>query len=361
MFEYLLKNKITMLITILLLGVFFQFSLNVIFSLIYRNHSLVSSLSSYLISIGISFVVIFGLILLMKWLNKRYSWEEAPGNRFYIQVILVVAFVILVVQLIRTTLNLAFYPDGFIRLLDEIIITVYFFVISLLMVFLDMGINLLNKWRYSLVEIERFRNENLAAQFEALRMQVNPHFLFNSLNTLSSLIYQDQDTASNFVRELSTVYRYILEKRKDEVVTLEEEMKFSGSFQYLLELRFKNKLIFNIDVDEPARKMMIVPLTLQILIENAVKHNIVSAKKPLTIDIFVEENKVLVVSNTLQKKNVDSASTGIGLENIRSRLALLSDREMDVEESDGNYVVRVPLLEKDELKLSELSERKENF
>jgi len=349
-----------MLVTILILGIFFQFSLDVIFSLLYRNHSLFSHIYSYLVSIGISFVIIFGLINLTKWLNRRYAWEASPGNRFYLQVILVTAFVILMVMILRLILNLAFNPDGFIRFLDEVIVTVYFFILSLLIVFLDLGINLLNKWRYSLVQIERFKNENLAAQFEMLRMQVNPHFLFNSLNTLSSLIYQDQDTASNFVRELSTVYRYILEKRKSEVVTLQEEMGFSESFQYLLALRFKNKLIFDIDIDQKLLGKMIVPLTLQILVENAVKHNIVSAKNPLTISISNEGTDTLVVSNTLQKKSTNTPSTGVGLENIRSRLALLTGKKMEVDESGQKYTVRIPLLEKEDLKLVELYGRKED-
>ena len=144
-----------------------------------------------------------GLLKLSEWLNRNYSWETAPGTRFYVQIFLVTGFIVVLVVVIRLSVKMIIAPGGFIRLLDEVIYAVFFFFFGLIIVFVDLGINLLNKWRFSLAEIERFKKENLETQFEMLRMQVNPHFLFNSLNTLSSLVYQNQDMASNFVRELS--------------------------------------------------------------------------------------------------------------------------------------------------------------
>jgi sensor histidine kinase YesM len=326
--------------------------LDVIYSLVYRNHSIAWDWGAYLFSILITSIVMFGLIRLSAWLNRKYSWESAPGTRFFIQIFLVIGFVVVLVMFIRFAVRMIIAPNDFIRLFDEAIYATFFFVFSLILVFADLGVNLLNKWRFSLAEIEKFKKENLETQFEMLRMQVNPHFLFNSLNTLSSLVYQNQDMASNFVRELSSVYRYMLEKRKSELVTIDEEMLFTKSFIYLLALRFDKKLVFQVDVPKDIYKMEIVPLTLQILIENAVKHNVVSLKRPLTINIFAEDTAKIVVKNNLQLKEEETYSTGIGLSNIRTRLELLTDKKLEVMDDGSSFVVKVPILKRHENKLS---------
>jgi LytS/YehU family sensor histidine kinase len=158
--------------------------------------------------------------------------------------------------------------------------------------------------------------------------------------------------ASNFVRELSSVYRYMLEKRKSELVTIEEELQFTNSFIYLLALRFDKKLIFDVDVPKDVYKMEIVPLTLQILIENAVKHNVVSMKKPLTISICIENDDKIVVRNNLQLKAEVTHSTGVGLSNIRSRLELLTDKQLEIIEDETVFIVKVPILKRHENKLN---------
>ncbi len=351
MFEYIFQRRWLWVITVIFLGFFFQFSLDVIFSLIYRNHNLISPWTSYLWSMGISLVIMYGLVKMSQWINRRFAWERSPGNRFYLQVILITLFVVLMVMALRMLINLVINPGQFIRLMDEMVIAVFFFVVGLLLVFIDIGINLLSKWRNSLAEIERFKKENLETQFEMLRMQVNPHFLFNSLNTLSSLIHQNQAQASDFVRELSSVYRYILEKRKTEIVELKEEVEFTRSYMYLLGLRFENKLVFRVDIEPRFMEKVVVPLTLQILIENAVKHNVVSQRRPLTISIFTQSDNTIRVTNNLQPKSGETYSSGIGLDNIRSRLEILTHREMKVEQTDNEFSVTVPLLDKDQGKL----------
>ena len=353
MFEYLYKKKWLWVSLIIFLGCFFQFSLDVIFSLIYRNHALFGSLQNYLFSIAISFGVMYGLVKMAAWMNRTLSWEQSPGGRFYLQIFSIVFFVMIAVMGIRNLVNVFIFPSGFIRLLDEMVIGVFFFFITLLLVFIDMGIHLLDKWRLSQAEIERFKKENLETQFEMLRMQVNPHFLFNSLNTLSGLIYENQDTASNYVREMAAVYRYMLEKRKSEIVNLREELDFTRSYIYMLSLRFEDKITFDLNIDSRFEEKVVPPLTLQILIENAVKHNVVSAKKPLKIEIYTQVDNVLVVKNNRQVKVQNSYSAGIGLENIRSRLAILSDRALIVEQTDEEFTVKLPLLDARANKLSD--------
>ncbi|MBU2650745.1 MAG: histidine kinase [Bacteroidetes bacterium] len=350
MFEYLTRQKVLWFLVILLTGLMIQFSLDVIFSVLYKTQGLFSSWVNYMISVGLSVLMLYGLSFLTSWMNRKYPWEKSPAMRVYIQVILTSLFVAGMVMIMRLLILTAFFPSGFIRLLDELIIAVIFVIFGLLLLIIDTGVSLLNRWRVSLAEIEKFRRENLATQFEMLRVQVNPHFLFNSLNTLSSLIYQNQDTASHFVRELSSVYRYILEKRKDDIVPLREELQFTDSYRYLLGLRFDQKLLFRVEIEEKMLNRMIIPLTLQILIENAVKHNVVSMKKPLEISIVTRDDNTLVLANNLQKKKEETYSSGIGLDNIRSRLKILTDRTLDVHESENEFRVTIPLLEEDEIK-----------
>ena len=351
MFEYIYQRKILWLLVGLLLGLTFQFSLDVIFSLIYRNHSLINSPANYLFSIAVTFLIMYGLVRLAGWMNRRISWEKAPGVRFYVQVIVIIIFVLIVVMGLRMIINLLLSDGQFVRLNDELIISIHFLVVALLLTFLDIGLYLLTRWRNSLAEIERFRKENLETQFEMLRMQVNPHFLFNSLNTLTSLIYQNQDTAASYVREMAAVYRYILEQRKADMVKLHEEMTFVRSYMVLLSLRFEDKIAFEVNISEDYNDKMVPPLTVQILIENAVKHNVASLRKPLHISISTRPDNALVVSNSLQPKTDPGYSTGIGLRNIQSRLALLTDRQATVTKTDDIFAVAIPLLDAHQNKL----------
>lgn len=351
MFEYVYKRRLLWILLVIFIGVFIQFSLDVIFSLIYRNHPLFSNPFNYLFSVATSFIIMYGLVKMGEWMNRKFSWERSPGGRFYLQVVSITFFVMLMVMGIRTLFNLLLIPGGFIRLMDELVIGVFFLFISLLLVFIDIGIHLLNKWRISQTEIERYKKENLETQFEMLRLQINPHFLFNSLNTLSSLIYQNQDTASEYVREMSTVYRYILEQHKSDIITLHEELKFTQSYIFMLNLRFEEKIKFELNISDWFRNKVLPPLTLQILIENAVKHNVVSKRKPLLIEIYTQSNYTLVVKNNLQPKTRESYSSGIGLENIRNRLEILTDRNMQVDETETDFLVTVPLLDAEKNRL----------
>jgi two-component system, LytTR family, sensor kinase len=198
--------------------------------------------------------------------------------------------------------------------------------------------------RHSIQEAEHLKRESLTAQLNALRTQVNPHFLFNNLNTLSSLIPENPQHAIDFVQQLSKVYRHILEVKDEKSILLRREMEVLEAYYFLLKTRFGNNIV--VDIDIPCEKMdkKIVPLSLQLLMENAIKHNIVSSVRPLRINIFTE-NGSLVMDNNLQIKNQVSESTGIGLDNIRNRYKLLSDKEVKVTATESNFTVSIPLIE----------------
>lgn len=189
-------------------------------------------------------------------------------------------------------------------------------------------------------ELER---HYVSSQLEGLRNQVNPHFLFNSLNTLIYLIPEDQTKAVNFVQKLSKVYRYVLESRDAKVIPLEEELEYLNAYVFLLKERFGQNLQVKIGDFKSEKQIQIVPLTLQMLFENAIKHNVISTEKPLNIEVF-GENGHLVVRNNLQRKNQVMDSTGVGLQNIKDRYRMLTDKPVEIIASQQYFTVILPKL-----------------
>ncbi len=217
------------------------------------------------------------------------------------------------------------------------------FVMIILVSTIYESIFLFYRWKESVLEAEKLRRENIQSQLEGLKNQVNPHFLFNSLNTLAYLIPEDQDKAVCFVQKLSKVYRYILEIRDKKLITLIEELEFLQSYIFLLRERFGENIDITINIDERFKEYYIVPLSLQILFENAIKHNIISKEKPLSISVFTTAN-TLMVSNNLQKKVLTAPSTQVGLKNIRNRYAYFVDKEVSIFEDDHHFKVSLPLI-----------------
>ncbi|MBA4744330.1 MAG: 2TM domain-containing protein [Muricauda sp.] len=182
-----------------------------------------------------------------------------------------------------------------------------------------------------------------SARFDALKNQLDPHFLFNSLNVLTSLIDEDPHQAQNFTTSLSKVYRYVLEQKNKDLVTVDEELKFARTYVRLLKMRFEDSIIFDIPDSCSQPEAKIVPLSLQLLLENAVKHNVVTSSRPLHIKVF-EQQGMLVVSNNLQEKQVVKKSSGVGLQNIKQRYRILTDREMVVKKTETDFSVSLPML-----------------
>ncbi len=184
-----------------------------------------------------------------------------------------------------------------------------------------------------------------SAQFESLKNQIDPHFLFNSLNVLSSLIEENPIAAQKFTTSLSKVYRYVLEQKDKELVSVTEELTFAKTYMNLLLMRFENSITFEIPENIENDEAKVVPLSLQLLLENCIKHNVVSETKPLHIKISIE-NGALIVSNNLQKKDVLSGRKGVGLENIVNRYGILTNRKVLVEENENEFKISLPILTK---------------
>ena len=204
----------------------------------------------------------------------------------------------------------------------------------------------IEKRRYRLekkITIESTKAETATAKFESLKNQLDPHFLFNSLNVLTGLIEENPENAIDFTTSLSKIYRYVLEQKDKEVVPIQEELIFAKTYINLLKLRFENSIDFELDQSLINDGEFIVPLSLQILLENTINHNIVSEQKPLKIKIYKQDNN-LIVENTLQPKDSIKDSTGVGLNNIINRYQLISNREVVIAKENNLFQVKIPIL-----------------
>ena len=212
-----------------------------------------------------------------------------------------------------------------------------------------------DKWKETFKQNQDLKHQQIRTQFEVLQNQMSPHFLFNSLNALTTLIAENQDTAIEFTQKLSEVYRYILQTKDKELVRLSEEIEFSKAYLFLLKMRYPENLQFEFEVDKKYLDEYVAPLTIQMLVENAIKHNKISKSAPLKIHIYVENGVSIVVKNNLQLKNTLEKSTKTGLANIKKRYQLLGNREVDIITTAKNFMVAVPLIklmEDTELNLS---------
>jgi LytS/YehU family sensor histidine kinase len=201
------------------------------------------------------------------------------------------------------------------------------------------------EWKENLLRTQALEKANLEARYDTLRNQVNPHFLFNSLNTLLMLV-NDNPVASKYVESISEIMRYMLQSRDKEAVLLRDELKIASDYVFVQQSRFGDKLQVEFDVPEKFYHYAIPPLALQMLLENAIKHNVVSKDNPLHVKVYIAENLFIVIENSVKAKIDKDPSTGVGLENIRNRYIHLTGKDILVKQENGRFVVMLPLFEK---------------
>lgn len=224
------------------------------------------------------------------------------------------------------------------------LVTVFAFRVNLFLHSLNALVHYVNRSKQKELEAEALHRSQAQASLQSIRNQVNPHFLFNNLNVLSALIIKKSDEANEFVEAFASVYRYILNTKERELVPLREELEFIQPYLFLLAKRFESGLQVDINVPESAMPLQVVPASLQILVENAIKHNIVSTQRPLRLSIRLNGEQELVVENSLQRKYDVGESTQIGLDNISKRYRLISGKDIRVREEDDRFRVVIPLL-----------------
>ena len=317
--------------------------------LLFFNSTLSEGLLPYLPKWGVSLIYTlcywFTTRAIIIYLRKRFPYHQETRKRLIYSAMAIIAMFTIVHFLLDATvhpyLETLHAPDPGVKDFDYIVAS---FTILTLCATIYESIFLYAAWKKSIIEKEQLKRENIQSQFEGLKAQVNPHFLFKSLNTLTYIIPEDPDKAVQFVQKLSKVYRYILEIRDKELISLEEEITFLQSYIFLLKERFGENLQIHIEVPPEVLQFQTIPLSLQILFENAIKHNIISTQKPLTIEVFIEKGSKLLVKNNLQKKKQAMSSTKIGLQNIKNRYAFFTQEEVDIIVTTESFMVSLPLI-----------------
>ena len=289
-----------------------------------------------------------GNSLLICYQDKHWTWLEQPLKRLFISVVVMLIYSVGISIVVLYIIISVYYNANFIKVMEHngywsqlrmpLLITSFFMITQ-------HGRAFLMEWRQAAIDVERLKSENLKSKFESLKSQVNPHFLFNSLNALSSLVYSDQDKATDFIQKLSEVYRYVLDHQNDEVVSLSEELDFVKSYIYLNQIRFgKNLTVDYRNFDNISTACMIPPVAVQMLVENCLKHNEVSKECPLNIELKLKRDS-LTVTNNLNPLTVPKQDAGgLGLSNIKARFGMMSDKEVRIEKTDSTFAVVLPLL-----------------
>lgn len=294
---------------------------------------------------------IFGLIVLVVIilsmrvvdlvLDRLYPYERSLMLRLVIQFVISLAIVLSLRQIIFHFTR-SYLPIPVTRELYIVATAAHILFIATIVLTM-FGFRFFHKWRETELKKETLEREKATVQYDNLKNQLNPHFLFNSLTSLNSLIYENPQLASEFLQHLSKVYRYVLENKDKTVVTLDTEVRFIENYIELLATRFADGLAITISLSDQALERHILPVTLQILIENAIKHNVTSRDNPLVIDIY-DEQDYLVVKNNLQIKHTIDTSNKQGLENLRGLYEVLIEKKMIVTQTEATFAVHIPLI-----------------
>jgi LytS/YehU family sensor histidine kinase len=286
-------------------------------------------------------VLVYPYLFLITYLNKRFPWKRSFVKRFIIQFFIATFAGLMITPLIvipagmifameydlQTNINNAYYI---------IILSLFLMTILEAMIYFQVG-------SAATVKAENLEKELSQIRFEVLKSQINPHFMFNSLNVLSGLVDQDVSKAQQFIDEFSSVYRYVLETIEQPVVSLNKELDFTRSYLFLQQIRYGENLSYNLSIPSGLLAFVLPPLSLQVVLENITKHNLISESKPLQIEIY-NEGFFLIVKNNIQAKIAFGRSTGLGLKNLVKRYAFISALEPTFRIENHYYVAKLPLI-----------------
>jgi len=321
-----------------------------VFILIQGGFEIKNVITTFLVSSIYSFGIGFGIGLINSFLDKKWDWLEQTNLRVYFGIITTVLYTVPIVLGINYVTFVVFQkmnPAGF---FEPRMLWIHLFYIILTLgvsVFMHARSFMLNWKQASKTEVihQKIIAGTANAKFETLKNQIDPHFLFNSLNVLSSLIEENPENAQRFTTSLSKIYRYVLEQKDKELISVTEELSFAKTYMNLLKMRFENSLFYELPEIILNPEAKVVPLSLQLLLENTVKHNVVSEQKPLHIRIFIEDD-YLIVQNDFQKKEVLQSRQGVGLQNIVDRYGIITNRKVLIEQSEQSFTVKIPILTK---------------
>lgn len=300
----------------------------------------IAGLYTFVFSLGNGFV--------NETLSKRFSWVEETRKRVIFGVIATILVNVVLVFFCNYVNFIIFQKQDFSGFFEGNMGFNNWFTINIALLISAIlhAKSFMEEWKKSTrkeVVEQKLIAKSANAQFESLKNQLDPHFLFNSLNVLSALIDENPDQAQRFTASMSKIYRYVLEQKDKELVTVEEELDFAKTYCNLLKTRFEDSVNFEFQVVEKEKKSFVVPLSLQLLLENCIKHNFATAQKPLNIRIY-SENGYLLIENNLMAREQVKESAGIGLSNIVQRYSLLTKQNVFIEKSEDFFRVKIPIL-----------------
>ncbi|TRX55971.1 histidine kinase [Fulvivirga sp. M361] len=322
---------------------------------------IVLELMSYLLAEQLGFelnnvitVSWFTTVIIFLWLgnrlitvqfNRYFPWLRFGKRRFYAHLATGIIYSLIIINLAYLLFKVWLTQDP--PVYEQIVVMNAWGIVLFIPLFsIYFSQYFLSHWKRSEVVAEKFKKETLQAELTSLKGHLDPHFLFNNLNILSSLIDKDKKMSKDFLDKFAEVYRAILKSKDEDLISLEEEMDFIDAYMHLIKTRFEDNIQFNADIKGADKFKMLPPLTIQLLVENAIKHNVISEKRPLKLFIQPGENDYLVVENTLYPKPDDLREEGgTGLDNIRKRYAYFTANEVKVSHSQDYFRVSVPLLE----------------
>ncbi|MEM1134866.1 MAG: histidine kinase [Bacteroidota bacterium] len=286
----------------------------------------------------------YGIYLLF---DRLLPWASNMAKRLYLQLLISGIYTLMIVNATYYIFKSAFTllpPDIY-----QLVLLNIYGVLFLLPVFsIFFGIYFMLKWKKVTIEKNTLEKENMLSELKALKSHIDPHFLFNNLNILSSLIEPYNEAALDFLDNFSEVYRYVLKNKDTEAVSLNTELDFMEAYLHILEKRFENQLIIKSNVDIRLRNKMIPPMALQLLVENTIKHNKLSFRTPLCVELFNEGETYLVVKNNIQRKTQKPGNPGdTGLYNLKKRLSYVTNKELKVSDNGAYFTVSIPLLSLD--------------
>lgn len=296
-------------------------------------------------AIAVLVLLWLGNRFLTKLLSRFFPWLRFGAVSLFIRLFIGILFTLIVINVAYVTFKLLFTTE--LPTTGQLVIANLYGTVIFIPIFsIYFSLHFLNSWRKSEVETERLRQETVKSELESLKNHLDPHFLFNNLNILSSLIDKDTGLSKTFLNHFAEVYRSLLKSKDEDLIMVSEELDFLDSYIFLLKTRFEDNIRFDLKIVPEVRAMMIPPLTLQMLIENAIKHNIASEKRPLMIEIKSVQDYALEVTNTLYEKPEDlKTRSGSGLDNIKRRYKYFTDKEISLEKTVDIFRVTVPTLQ----------------
>lgn len=352
-------KKIIMKLNAKIISILYVFSLIIQLIIISYNHltgfHIQNSILSLVFSIiystffsGITAICLFFFNLkLIDFCDKFFSWQQKAAFRIIVESLgLIINSAILSSILTITVHSINSYKNGLEpNLINNFLITT---VINMIMVIALEAYIFYSNWKKTKQKADELERQNMIAQLESLKNQLNPHFLFNSLNVLMSLIRKDASAAEKFLEEFSKIYRYITESSELHLIELIKEIDFSISYLKLNKYRFGDGIRYMIDGDLRSIDALIPPVSIQLAIENAIKHNSTDIDSPLIISIYHDNNQI-VVKNSFQPRYNENDSTGIGIKNLVRRYNLLSDKKAEFYSIDNYYYSKLPLIREEDL------------